>query len=352
MKVKSRPEEFKVTEVLSKKPSKKRSKFRYYSLQKRGIETSQALDRVARASRVPKEKILYAGIKDKNAQTVQFIAVKEPLKLKELKSRDLTVKFVGWMAEPPREVIKGNRFEIFVGGVKELQEERLKTLKELGIPNYYGEQRFTPVREGKLFIEEYLRGAEGAVKYLFTPAGWESSKTRRAKKLFIEGKFSKAAKAFKGWRRRVAEHLAGGGSWEGALKLIPREEIEFQLNVLQAYLFNELLSRLIKEGAKEPLKFKYKLGYLYYPLEEVELPPELPVFTPEVNLYDEVLKDRGIKREGLKELQPLFHSFKRKTLVKPEELKVKREGEGYTLSFLLPPGAYATNLLRFLFSAV
>jgi tRNA pseudouridine13 synthase len=348
LKLKAKPEEFKVEEVLREKPRKRRGRYRYYKLKKRGLETAEAVERVARASGIPKGKILYGGIKDKNAETTQFIAVKEPLRLKELKTRDLEVEFAGWHEKSPRELLKGNRFEIFVREVKEVPEERLKALKEFGVPNYYGEQRFTPVRGGRFFVEEWLESPERAVKHLFTPAGWESSKARRAKKLFIEGKFSEAARAFKGWRRRVSDYLSKGGSWEGALKLIPKEEIEFQLNAFQSYLFNEHLSRLIKERVEKPLKFKYKLGYLYYPLERVNLPEELPIFTPQINLYDEILKERGVERERLKELQPLFHSFKRKTVVRPEELQVK----GGWVSFFLPAGAYATNLLRFLFSAV
>jgi len=352
LKVKTRPEEFKVEEVLREEPRKRKGKFRYYRLKKRGVETAEAVERVARASKVPKGEVLYGGIKDKNAETTQFVAVKEPLRLKEFKTKELEVEFVGWHDESPRELLKGNRFEILVREVKEFPEERLKVLKEFGIPNYYGEQRFTPIRKGRFFVEEWLESPERAVKYLFTPAGWESSRARKAKKLFIEGKFKEAAKAFRGWKRRVSELLAKGGSWEGTLKLIPKEEIEFQLNAFQSYLFNEYLSRLVKERAEKPLKFKYKLGYLYYPTEEVSLPKELPAFTPQVNLYDEILKERRVDRERLKELSPLFHNFKRKTVVKPQDFSAKREREGVRLKFFLPAGSYATNLLRFLFSAV
>ncbi len=353
MKVKGKPEDFRVEEVLSLNPLRgKRGKYRYYRLFKRGMETSEAVNRVARLSQLKPRDVLYGGLKDKNAETVQFIAVKEPLRLKELNEDNLKVEFVGRLDRAPREVLKGNRFEVVVRGVRDLPPDRLEVLRNLGLPNYYGEQRFTPVRGEKFFITELLKSKEEAVKYLFTPAGWEGSALRRAKKLFVEGKFSEAARLFKGWRRRVSNFLARGGDWDGAFKLIPQSELEFQANVLQSYLFNELLSRLVRERSSRALKFKYKLGYLYYPLEEIPLPSSIASFTPQVALYDEILKDLGVKREELLPLSPLFHPFKRKALVKPEQLEVERLSEGYRLKFFLPAGSYATNLLRFLFSAV
>ena len=353
MKIKTRPEDFKVVEVLKEKPSReKRGRYRYYRLFKKGMETPEAIRRVASLSGLRPGDVLYAGLKDKNARTVQFVAVRAPLKLKKIRSDRLKLEFSGWLDRPPREVIEGNRFEITVRGVEDFPRERIEILKKAGLPNYYGEQRFTPVRGGRFFVLELLKGPEEAVKYLFTPAGWENSLSRRAKKLFIEGDFHGAAALFKGWRRKVAEYLAKGGSWEGALSLIPRDELEFQANVFQAYLFNRLLSELVRERSSAFLKFRYKLGYLYYPVERVEFPEELPVFTPSESLYDTLLLELGAGRGELSSLSHLFHPFKRRTFVRPGSFRAERLRQGYLFEFFLPSGSYATNLLRFLLSAV
>ncbi len=274
------------------------------------------------------------------------------MKLKEFSRENLKLEFSGWLDSPPAELLKGNRFEIKVGGVGELKEERLRVLRELGVPNYYGQQRFTPVRGGRFFVLELLKGPREALTCLFTPAGWESSRGRRAKRLFVEGKFSEAARHFKGWRRRVCEYLAKGGSWEGALGLVPKSEFEFQANVFQSYLFNRLLSQVVKESEVKSVKFKYKLGYLYYPLERITLPEYLPSFTLDTPVYDAFLRELGVKREELLPVKDYLHPFKRLALVKPEDLKVERTAEGFLFRFSLPPGSYATNTLRFLFSAV
>ncbi len=353
MKVKSKPGDFRVFEVLKEKPSKKDGKYRYYTLFKRGIETKEAIGRVAKLSRVSPEEILYGGLKDKNAETTQFIAVRRSLKLKEIRDKNLRLCFVGYLDRPPKELIEGNRFEVLVRGVREVPEERFRVLEDLGIPNYYGEQRFTPVRDGRFFVQELLKGPKCAVVYLFTPAGWESSLSRRAKKLFIQGKFKEASSLFRGWRKKVSDFLSRGGSFEEALKLVPKEEVEFQLNVFQSYLFNRLLSDLIEGKTPNLVKFKYKLGYLYYPLESVSVPVELPAFTPKLGLYDSLISQIGVDRKSLLHLSDYFHSFKRKAFVKPKDFEIEEVSKGsYLLKFFLPSGSYATNLLRFLFSAV
>ncbi|WP_456456163.1 tRNA pseudouridine(13) synthase TruD [Thermovibrio sp.] len=350
MRIKSSPSDFKVKEIL-KEPLKSNGKFKYFLLKKRGLETLQALKEVRKRWKVGKGELLYGGLKDKHGETWQYIAVPKEIKAEDFHLKNMSVVFKGFHDLTPRELLKSNLFEIKVYGVSLPEERRIKVLKERGIPNYYGEQRFTPVREGKIpFV--YYREPKEFIRLLFKPAGWENSRSRKGKKLFLKGEFKEALPSLKGWRREVAAYLLKGGDFKGALKLIPKEELEFQANVLQSFLFNSLLSRLIKESGAKSLKFKYKLGSLLYPLEEVNLPESLPVFTPDVELYDSILEELGTKREEFRELSPFFHSFKRKTAVKPEGFMLREFEGGCNLTFSLPKGAYATNLLRFLFSAV
>ena len=158
MKVKSKPSDFRVFEVLKEKPSKNDGNYRYYILFKRGIETKEVIGRVAKLSRISPKEILYGGLKDKNAETTQFVAVRRPLKLKEIRDKNLRLCFVGYLDRPPKELVEGNRFEVLVRGVRKVPEERFRVLEDLGIPNYYGEQRFTPVRGGRFFVQELLKG--------------------------------------------------------------------------------------------------------------------------------------------------------------------------------------------------
>ncbi len=59
MKLKERPEDFKVWELLKEEPSKeRRGKYRYYKLFKVGVETLEAIDRVAKISDIRPFRIL------------------------------------------------------------------------------------------------------------------------------------------------------------------------------------------------------------------------------------------------------------------------------------------------------
>ncbi len=350
MKIKSRPENFKVEEVLNQ-PLKDRGRYRVYRLYKKELETLSVLRRIAKENSLPLKLISYGGLKDKNAETIQFISIPMKFRLKELSLPNLKLKEAGFLDVPVEREVSGNRFTILVEGVKEVPEDRLKILKEFGFPNYYGEQRFTSVREGELFAH-HLNNRKDALLFLFKPAGWESSRSRKGKKAFLSGDYAAAEKLLSGWRRKVAAFLKKGGGLEEAFNLIPEEEIEFQMNVLQSLLFNEKLKNLIKTSGVKMAKFRYRAGELLFPLEKVEIPEEFPSYTPGSGIYSDLIEKLKIDENILFSYTDFFHSFMRKTLVKPKEISIEKLHQGLLFSFFLPKGSYATISLRFIFSAV
>jgi tRNA pseudouridine13 synthase len=355
-KIKQKPEDFEVIEVL-KEPLRGEGEFLVYKLWKRGLETEEAIRKVAKLCQVPVNVISKGGLKDKNAVTVQFIAVPKRFRLREFSFPNLKLVFAGKREKPlgPSEVA-GNLFRITVRGAPSLSEDRVKVLKVFGIPNYYGEQRFTPVRGNTFFVEYIAKGdLEGALLYLFKPAGWEGSRSRKGKKAFLKGDYATAERLLTGWRKKVAKFLKKNpGRLKEAFSFIPPSEIEFQVNVFQSFLFNEWLKELIESKSCKSLKFKYKLGEMLFPLERVEILKALPVFHPEVFVpfYEDKLEEMGINREELKKYSKFFHKFSRKTFVFVKDFKLLKSGSKLKLSFFLPSGAYATNVLRFLFDAV
>jgi len=350
LKIKSRPENFRVEEVLNQ-PLKSEGKHRVYRLYKKGFETLPVLKRIARESSLSFKLISFGGIKDKNAETVQFISVPAKSHLKEISLPNLKLKEAGFLDLPVEKAVLGNRFTILVEGVEEIPEERLKVLKDFGFPNYYGEQRFTSVRNGELFVQ-HLKNREKALLFLFKPAGWESSRERKGKKAFLNGDYATAEKLLSGWRKRVAAFLKKGGTLKEAFKLIPEEELEFQMNVFQSLLFNEKLKSLIENSGVETVKFRYRAGELLFPLKEVEIQRELPSYTPCSEIYRREVQKSGIDDHLLKRYRNYFHNFSRKTVVKPEEFELEKAPQGVLFRFFLPKGSYATVPLRFLFSAV
>ncbi len=354
VKIKHRPEDFKVVEVL-KRPLKNKGDYRVYRLWKRGITTEEALELIAKRSGISKRQISICGVKDRHAETSQFIAVKREFRLKEISSPELKLSFAGYTYKrlSPSE-LKGNLFEIVVRDVKPPKRKRIEVLTEVGIPNYYGEQRFLSVKQGKFFLQVLIReGVEEALRFLFLPSGWEESRSRKGKRLFLKGRFREAAGLLRGWRRKVALFLSSGGSMERAFKLVPEEEFVFQANVLQSLLFNKKLSELVEVNCERKTKFVYRAGTLFYPLEKFELFRTLPMFCRErTDFYIELLERLGLSLEGIAPYWELFHQFERRALVKPRNLSIEGTSSSVRLSFLLPSGAYATNVIRFLFSSV
>lgn len=356
--IKKKPEFFIVEEELNV-PLKKDGKFRVYRLRKVGLETEEALRKIAKASNVSFRDISFCGRKDKNAVTIQHIAVPKGILLKGPDEDErVCVEEVGFVDSPLKaSFIKRNKFSIIVLNKFLPESFRVEVAKTVGVPNYYGEQRFAGVRRGEFFVEFLVKGLKReALLYLFTPSGWEGSRDKKGKKLFLEGNYQEALGYLRGWRRSLAKRLLKGSiNLERTFDLIPREEIVFQFNVYQSFLFNELLSGIVREKSPSSLTFKYKLGTLFFPLKPISTPLSLPIFHPESpfkKFYEGLLSKRGFKTEDFKPFSKFFHFFNRPTFVKVGDLTVKKCEYGVKLNFSLPPGSYATNVVRFLYDAV
>ena len=90
--IKNRPEDFFVQEVPLYEPGGE-GEHVYCEIQKVGVTTFEAVDRVARALNVPREEIGYAGLKDAQAVTRQVLSIwgTTPEAVMAMKAPDLTV---------------------------------------------------------------------------------------------------------------------------------------------------------------------------------------------------------------------------------------------------------------------
>jgi tRNA pseudouridine13 synthase len=96
---------------------------------------------------------------------------------------------------------------------------------------------------------------------------------------------------------------------------------------------------------------------IFKEIKDLEIPYlgiEYPPPNPKVKrIIEEVLREEGISPEILKEERvgiKLFTDGVRKAIAIPEGLKLKRiSRSAVKVSFILPPGSYATVLLRKLF---
>lgn len=124
--------------------------FLILKIKKKDMSTWKLITVLAKATGLQERDIGYAGLKDKNATTIQYISLPKQYE-KEL-NKNLTTERVEILErtynKAPIKVghLKGNRFSIILHDINEKDAKffhtvALKMQKE-GIPNYYGYQRF------------------------------------------------------------------------------------------------------------------------------------------------------------------------------------------------------------------
>ncbi len=120
------------------------------TIEKRGMNTAFVAKRIAAWAGVAEMAVGYAGMKDRHALTRQRFSVQLPGReapdIATLASEDLHVLAAERHARKmQRGALHGNRFVLRlreVVGDRIGIEERLRTLQSQGFPNYFGEQRF------------------------------------------------------------------------------------------------------------------------------------------------------------------------------------------------------------------
>ncbi len=120
------------------------------TIQKRGLNTAFVASALAKWAGINEMGIGYAGMKDRHALTTQRFSIHIPKKIApDFNSLNIDgVKLLEWQwhhRKLPRGALAGNRFTLTlrdVEGDKTAIESRLEKIRDYGLPNYFGEQRF------------------------------------------------------------------------------------------------------------------------------------------------------------------------------------------------------------------
>ena len=318
--LKSRPEDFVVEEVLGFEPSGE-GEHAFLRVEKRGANTDWVAKRLAAHAGVPPLAVGYAGLKDRHAVTRQHYTVQMPrgagCDFTALEDPEFRVLEATRHARKlKRGALAGNRFVVVLRsavGDHEAAEARLAAIERRGVPNYYGAQRFG--RDG---------GNVAGALALF--AGARVGRAERSMRI------SAARSAL--FNAMLAARVADG-SWERA-----RDGDVFQLDGRGSIFGPEPIDAAL-EGRVAALEIHptgalWGRGALRSSGEVAALERRIVEANPGLAA--------GLESAGLEQ--------ERRSLRLPVRAIERRwEGTALELRFALPPGAYATAVLRELASA-
>lgn len=308
-------EDFIVDEVLGFDPDGE-GNHAFLQIRKRNTNTAWLAQALAELAGVPLNEVGYAGLKDRHAVTTQFFTVN----LSGKREPD-------WAQLPPevevlevdrhrrklrRGRLRENRFRITL---RELHGEcelatRLTYIAQQGVPNYFGEQRFG--RDGN-----NLRMALAMFR------GDHRERDRQLRGLYLS--------AARSWLfNKVLSSRVALGSWNRAL---PGESLisDGTTSAFSVRILSSEIERQVERGALHPS------GPLWGQGRPTSLAEALALELSAIEGEDELC--RGLEQAGLQqERRPLR--------LKVSDLIWQREGDTLQLDFALPPGGYATSVLR------
>ncbi len=379
MKLKARPEDFRVEERL-KLRLKRAGAYSVYRLEKRFWNTLDVITHLEQRHGL--RKLSRAGLKDRYAQSVQYLSLpgRGPRQIVE---KNYTLRLAGMADEPvSRDVLLGNAFRVTLRALTDEESSAiliaLPEVNRFGFPNYYDEQRLGSARHGRGFIARRLIAGHfnGALRlWLGTPSAADDTQTRRRKTAIEEhwGHWRRILELAPPEGQPAIKHLnLNPKDFKGAVYLIPRSLLELFVNAYQAWLWNEVMAALLAE-LKVPLRtLEYSLGTLAF---YDELNPTdakylsklvIPAPGPDAEFASERaawLTNQVLAREGLSldhlELKlrirgVFFKAYPRKAAVVPERLRASLPEpddiypgrKKLVLSFFLLPGSFATMLIK------
>jgi tRNA pseudouridine13 synthase len=388
MKLKQRPQDFRVTELLDFEESRD-GEFFVHRVRKERMDTLEALDRIARAAGVKRPSLAYAGLKDRQAVTEQYVSILG--KRIDHEEEGLSCKFVGRSNEAiSSKMSRGNRFRIIVRDLSRFDATRLRRNKasvtQHGLPNYFDDQRFGCLEHGQGLVALSLakgRPDEALRRLIARPPQGRAAESGDAKlKRILNlnwGDWVTCAEIARGpMYEGIFNQLDKDGNFAAALDVVPMRLKLIHLYSLQSFIWNRAVSRYLQRIvgehhqvwidsiAGELCTWRYfddprleRLHNLQLPLIDAGTTYAEAAFGEAVH---SVLEDLGIAQADLARLDE-YAGFAlkeelRPLMLRPRDLEIgdpkpdtRNPGQlSVEMRFELPRGAYATLCVRRLFS--
>ena len=315
------PEDFVVDEVCAYPPSGAGDHV-FVRIEKRGLTTAQAVQRISRTLGIHERDVGVAGMKDRHAVTRQWLSLPPPVTPEQamaLAVDDVRVLEAARHAHKLRTGhVRANRFVLRVRGVDAgsgVAETRARAILDVlarppGAPNFYGEQRFG--REG----DNAARGRE-------LLAGGKPPRDKKLARLLVSALQSElfnawlTARMTDGLYARVLAgdvlHKVGGGMFTCEDAATDEARLGAGELVVTGPMFGDKMRAAAGDaGARE----------------------------------DAILAAAGLSRDSFTSVRAIAEGTRRDATIQVGEPSVTADGETLEVAFTLPGGAYATTVMR------
>ncbi|MFN0244444.1 MAG: tRNA pseudouridine(13) synthase TruD [Planctomycetota bacterium] len=377
MKIKDRAGDFRVRELLGDGYLRARGRYRVFRVTKRKRTSIEAAATLAEMLGIPAAEVGIAGLKDRQGVTTQFMSVPKGRALR-WRTPELQIEPEGFADEPLTSAHStGNEFEIVLRDVSRDELDRLvpalEAVRQHGVPNYYGLQRFGNLRYDQGWIARDLAAGrpEIALKaFLCSKSEQDNERNRQFKRALrsrwgdwrtcrdIAGKFGEFHSVF--------EHLARhADDFAGAFRYVSSRLRLIHLYAWQSHLWNRAVAdylfeitprdeRLIVDAPEGPLLFA-RGAMAIDPAMNGSFRVPGPRLTDVTHVRQRELLTTALHRDGIPPADYRIVGVSgfqlkgedRALLVHPASLRMRplrRTGvqDAVELVFDLPRGAYAT----------
>jgi tRNA pseudouridine13 synthase len=311
----------------------------WVKLRKRGFNTEHVAKQLARTARVTRREVGYAGMKDRHAVTVQWfslhLAGRTDPDWGSLPDGMTVVESARHSRKLKTGALAGNRFIIVLRdclGAMDFRDALLRRGEEIrkqGVPNYFGEQRFGHGGGNVAAARAMFAGSGNARE---TASGTSLSRGPRLGPIGDRkqgGIYLSAARSLV--FNEVLARRVTAGTWDQVLNG-------------DALILNGSRSFFVPEAADETIQRRLAEGDVH-PSGPLWGRGELSTHSAVRELEQSVASEhadlaRGLEAAGLEQ-------ERRALRVIPQEFNAKWLDETtLSLTFLLPPGSYATMVLR------
>jgi len=252
--IKVHPADFVVTEIPLYEPCGQGDHV-YLYVEKQGIGSLEAAERIARALGRTRADVGMAGLKDAQALTRQWMSLERTDIDRAARLRLPNVRILA--AARHRNKLKighlaGNRFEVRIRGcgpdARNRAEAVLAVLAARGVPNRFDYQRFGRRGDNHLLGRALVLGRHKEFCDLFLGrprAQFDSPRLVRARQLYDQGSWHEAVGLFAGSpdHQRVLAALVRTRDPARAAAALPKQLARLLVGALQSDIFNAVLER-------------------------------------------------------------------------------------------------------------